>query len=68
MSIEKIKIHHTAKKNVILNPPNPIAATPEAAIISKGFSLGIPLRRIKGGWVEFDPKAKRWVVYKVCQH
>lgn len=65
--VYRIEIHHTVMTKAILNPPTPIAATPESAVISKGFSLGIPLRRIKGGWVEYNPNTQQWDVYKVCQ-
>ena len=49
MSIFKFKIRFSAKKEFILNPPSPVNATPEGAVIAAGFASGIPLRRIKGG-------------------
>ena len=65
MSIFKFKIYFSAKREFVLNPPIPVNATPEGAVIAAGLASGIPLRRIKGGWVEYDKKLGQWSVFKV---
>ena len=67
LAIDRIDFTYEVKRKTLLSPPNPIASTPEGAIISKGLSQGIPLRKICGGWVEYDFKTKLWVVYMVIQ-
>jgi len=42
------------------------SSTPEGAILRAAYTQGIKLRKVTGGWVEYDNNSQKWVVYKVC--
>ncbi|EPF2931240.1 hypothetical protein ACSTJT_03480 [Vibrio parahaemolyticus] len=64
--MDKISISNEIITDFIRNPVKYTSATPEGAILRRGYSLGVPPRRIKAGWVEFNTISKTWTVFKVC--
>ncbi|EOI1366799.1 hypothetical protein ACMGN5_000094 [Serratia marcescens] len=50
----------------IKTPAQYPSSTPEGAILRAAYIQGIKLRKVTGGWVEYDNNSQKWIVYKVC--
>lgn len=62
----KINISTQIVSNFITNPQGYTSKTPEGAVLREGYSLGIKVRMITGGWVEYNKTTQTWDVFKVC--
>ncbi|WP_213716290.1 hypothetical protein [Cedecea lapagei] len=64
--ITKFNFSNSFITGFIKKPGQYSSSTPEGAILRAAYTQGIKLRKVTGGWVEYDDNSKKWVVYKVC--